>query len=149
MARCGVPRRGHGRGLPRPVDAHRLAWDGAAAYVDPVMVLVTCAVFLRPPLRMVRTTILELLEGAPPLAMQQPVLDVVRDVFRQFEIAEPVVRMTKVGQKLYVEIEAEVRPDATVADEHRVRTAVRRGLEAIPLEVWLNFELTPRPVDTP
>ncbi len=119
------------------------SWDGAAPYVDPVMVVVTCAVFLASPVRMVRSTILELLEGAPPAEVQAPVLDIVRDVFREFDIDEPVVRMTKVGKKLYVEIDAEVRPDATVADEHRVRSAVRDRLRALPLDVWLNFELMP------
>lgn len=119
-------------------------WDGAADYVDPVMVLVTCGVFLVPPLRMVRTTIIELLEGAPSATVQEPVLAAVREVFAEFEIPEPVVRMTKIGPKLYVEIAAEVRPDATVADEHRVRSAVRHRLERLPLDVWLNFELVPQ-----
>ncbi|MFZ4718719.1 MAG: cation transporter [Ilumatobacteraceae bacterium] len=119
------------------------SWDGAAPYVDPAMVMITCVVFLPSPIRMVRSTVVELLEGAPPPEVQEPVHAVVRDVFREFEIDEPVVRMTKVGPKLYVEIDAEVRPDATVADEHRVRTEVRRRLEALPFEVWLNFELVP------
>jgi predicted Co/Zn/Cd cation transporter (cation efflux family) len=119
------------------------AWESAAPYVDPAMVIITCVVFLRAPLVMVRTTIWELLEGAPPADVQQPVLSVVREVFAEFEISEPVVRMTKVGPKLYVEIDAEVRPDATVADEHRVRSAVRHRLEALPFDVWLNFELVP------
>ena len=119
------------------------SWDAAAPYIDPAMVIVTCMVFLGPPVRMVRSTVVELLEGAPPAEVQAPVLEIVREVFREFDIDEPVVRMTKVGKKLYVEIDAEVRPDATVADEHRVRTAVRERLHRLPLDVWLNFELVP------
>lgn len=119
------------------------AWDGAAPYVDPVMVIITCAAFLSAPVRMVRTTVTELLEGAPEAEVQEPVLRAIRDVFREFEIDEPVVRMTKVGQRLYVEIDAEVRPDATVADEHQVRTTVRDRLGSLPFDVWLNFELVP------
>jgi predicted Co/Zn/Cd cation transporter (cation efflux family) len=92
---------------------------------------------------MVRSTVWELLEGAPPADVQEPVVRIVREVFAEFEIAEPVIRMTKVGPKLYVEIDAEVRPDATVADEHRVRSEVRQRLHALPLDVWLNFELVP------
>ncbi|MBI4935359.1 MAG: cation transporter [Actinobacteria bacterium] len=119
------------------------SWDQAAPYVDPVMVIITCVVFLPAPVAMVRSTVVELLEGAPPAEVQQPVLTIVREVFAEFEIEEPVVRMTKVGPKLYVEIDAEVRPDATVADEHRVRSEVRRRLQSLPLDVWLNFELVP------
>ncbi len=119
------------------------SWDRAAPYVDPVMVIITCIAFLPSPIRMVKSTLVELLEGAPPAEVQAPVLAVVREVFHEFDIAEPTVRMTKVGKKLYVEIDAEVRPDATVADEHRVRTAVRSRLASLPLDVWLNFELVP------
>ncbi|MEN9644214.1 MAG: hypothetical protein RL238_883 [Actinomycetota bacterium] len=119
------------------------SWDGAAPYVDPVMVVITCVAFLSAPVRMVRTTVTELLEGAPDASVQEPVLHTIRTVFQEFDIAEPVVRMTKVGQRLYVEIDAEVRPDATVADEHRVRTTVRDRLGALPFDVWLNFELVP------
>ena len=119
------------------------SWDAAAPYIDPAMVLITCAVFLGSPVRMVRTTVVELLEGAPPAEVQAPVLAIIREVFHEFDIAEPVVRMTKVGQKLYVEIDAEVRADATVADEHRVRTTVRDRLANVPFDVWLNFELVP------
>lgn len=120
------------------------SWHRAAPYVDPVMVLITCVAFLPAPLRMVRGTILELLEGAPAHDIQQPVLDIVREVFREFEIDEPDVRMTKIGPKLYVEIDASARPDATITDEHRVRTALRARLEALPFDLWLNFELTPK-----
>lgn len=119
------------------------AWDGAAPYIDPAMVIVTCVVFLPSPLRMVRSTVLELLESAPDDEVQRPVHAAIRDVFAEYEIDEPVVRMTKVGQKLYVEIDAEVRPDATVSDEHRVRSSVRERLTALPYDVWLNFELVP------
>jgi predicted Co/Zn/Cd cation transporter (cation efflux family) len=40
-------------------------WDDAAAYVDPIMVLVTCVVFIRAPFQMMRATVVELLEGTP------------------------------------------------------------------------------------
>jgi predicted Co/Zn/Cd cation transporter (cation efflux family) len=120
------------------------SWDSAAPYVDPVMVLITCVAFLPAPLRMVRGTILELLEGAPATDIQQPVLDIVRDVFREFEIDEPEVRMTKVGPKLYVEIDGVARAEATIADEHRARTELRTRLETLPFDLWLNFEVRPK-----
>jgi cation diffusion facilitator family transporter len=118
-------------------------WDRATPYIDPTMVLITCAVFLPSPVRMVRSTVVELLEGAPAPEVQQPVHRIISDVFAEFEITEPVVRMTKVGPKLYVEIDAEVRQDVTIAQEHRVRATVRKRLEVLPFDVWLNFELTP------
>ena len=119
------------------------SWHRAAPYVDPAMVVITCMAFLPAPVRMVRTTIVELLEGAPAAEIQHRVLHVVTGVFREYDIEEPTVRMTKVGQKLYVEIDASVRSDVTIGQEHEVREEVRVRLEALPYDVWLNFELTP------
>ena len=49
------------------------ALDDAAPYVDPVMVLVTCALFVWAPVAMVRTTLRELLERVPPDEIRVPV----------------------------------------------------------------------------
>jgi cation diffusion facilitator family transporter len=113
-------------------------------YVDPAMVLVTCVVFLPAPVRMVRTTVRELLEAAPPRSVQQPVKAIIADICRQFDLDTPKVRMTKVGPKLYVEVEGTVAPDVTVTQEHEVRTALQSRLQTLPYEVWLNLEFTPR-----
>ena len=45
----------------------------AGAYVDPALVLVSCAVLIPTPIRMIRTTVVELLEGAPAPEVQRPV----------------------------------------------------------------------------
>jgi cation diffusion facilitator family transporter len=124
------------------------SWDSVVPYVDPVMVLVTCVLFVRPPLQMVRSTIHELLEGAPDATVQAPVLEAIAAVQRHFDINEPVIRMNKVGSKLYVEVDAYVAPDVTVTQEHEVRTALERRLRELPYEIWLNLELLPTPAPT-
>lgn len=108
------------------------------------MVIITCVAFLPAPIKMVRATVRELLEGAPSAEIQEPVLAIVRSVCADFEIDDPEVRMTKVGPKLYVEIDAVVRPDATIAQEDEVREIIRTRLTELPFDLWLNFELTPR-----
>lgn len=113
-------------------------------YVDPAMVLVTCVVFLPAPIRMVRTTVRELLEAAPPSSVQQPVRAIIADICQQFDLDPPKVRMTKVGPKLYVEVDGTVAPDVTVTQEHEVRTALQSRLQTLPYEVWLNLEFAPR-----
>lgn len=119
-------------------------WDGAAAYVDPLMVLITCVIFIRTPIRMIRTTVIELLEGIPSADLQSRVHAVIDEVRRMFDIDEPDVRMTKIGPKLYVEVDAMVQPHVTVSQEHEVRVALRDRLEELPYEIWLNVELSPR-----
>ena len=121
------------------------SWSRAAKFVDPAMVIITCVAFLPAPIEMVRTTVRELLEGAPAAEIQQPVLDIVHQVCTEFEIDDPTTRISKVGPKLYVEIDAAARPDATIAQEDEVRETLRGRLSVLPFDLWLNFELTPLP----
>jgi predicted Co/Zn/Cd cation transporter (cation efflux family) len=118
--------------------------DEVVPYIDPGLVLITCIVFLPAPIRMVRETIVELLEGAPSPDVQDPVLAVVADVRRQFDLDEPEVLMTKLGPKLYVDVSGVVSPDVTVAQEHEVRQTLNDRLDTLPYDIWLNVELTPR-----
>jgi cation diffusion facilitator family transporter len=122
------------------------SWDDAAPYVDPVMVLITCVAFAPGPLRMVRSTALELLEAAPSGAIQAAVAEAVALVQDEFDLTEPEVRATKLGPKLYVEVTGVVDPSVTVAQQHAVREALDSRLSALPYDVWLNLDLVPRPV---
>jgi cation diffusion facilitator family transporter len=119
-------------------------FDWAVPYLDPAMVLVTCLVFLPAPIRLMRATLRELLEGAPPAAILREAEAKVEEVHRRFGLDEAVVRMTKVGPKLYIEVEGIADPNVTVAEEHELRTALEAELETLPLAIWLNLELLPR-----
>ena len=124
------------------------AWDDAAPYVDPVMVLVTCALFVWAPIAMVRTTLRELLERVPPDEIRVPVQAAIDAIGAHYELAPPDVRIAKLGPKLYVEIEGVVSPTVTVAQEYEFREDLRRRLDALPYDVWLNVEFSPRDHDS-
>lgn len=115
----------------------------AAGYLDPAMVLITCVLFVTAPIGMVRTTILELLEGEPGIEIRSPVLSAVESVGTTYGLADTDVRMSKVGQKLYVEVEAIVQPDVTIGVQHRIREDLRAMLDTLPFDLWLNVELVP------
>jgi predicted Co/Zn/Cd cation transporter (cation efflux family) len=117
--------------------------DEIARYVDPAMVLITCAVFVPTPLRMIRTTVLELLEANPSDAIRDAVAAHVEDVRNEFDLDPLSIRTTKVGPKLYVEIEGLVDRRLTVADEHEVRQRLFGALDELPYDIWLNVELLP------
>ena len=121
------------------------SWDSAVPFIDPAMVLFTCVIFIRKPLKMLRSTIHELLEGAPGPSIQSPVLEVIAGVQSQFNLAEPVIRINKVGSKLYVEVDAYVAPEVTVAEEHKIRTLLEQRLGELPYQIWLNLDLLPIP----
>jgi cation diffusion facilitator family transporter len=119
------------------------SWSTAAAYVDPVMVIATCVLFLPSPVRMVRTTILELLEGEPGPEVAAPVRAIVAEVVGRRKLPYPDLRMTKVGPKLYVELELVVAPTVTIAEQHAVREELRGLLDELPFDLWLNVEMVP------
>jgi predicted Co/Zn/Cd cation transporter (cation efflux family) len=118
--------------------------DDWTPYIDPAMVLATCVIFIVAPVRMVRGTLVELLEGAPAADIEVPVRAAVDEVRAQFDLATPTVLVTKVGRKLYVEVEGLVEPEVTVRQEDEVREALRERLEPLPFDIWLNLELRPR-----
>lgn len=119
------------------------SWSGAAPYIDPAMVLITCVLFLPAPAGMIRTMIVELLEGTPNAEVQEPALAVVTAVFDEFRLTDPDIRMTKVGPKLYVEVEGLAHPGMTIEQEHSIRQVLATRFDAFPYDVWLNFELRP------
>lgn len=115
-------------------------------YVDPLLVVLCCAVLAPVPVRMIRTTLVELLEGAPDPEIQRPVRQAVHHVRNQFGLDEPYLRMTKVGPKLYVEVDFLVTGrEWDVEDEDRIRRALQQQLAGLPYSLWLNVELSGDP----
>jgi predicted Co/Zn/Cd cation transporter (cation efflux family) len=114
-----------------------------ADYVDPVLVLVACAVLVPTPLRLLRSGTIELLEGEPPAEITDAVHATVDEVRHRFGLDEPIVRLHKLGRKLYVEVDFVVEPgEWDVSEEDDVRRAVSAGLEPLGLDVWAYVELT-------
>lgn len=116
----------------------------AAPYIDPAMVLVSCALLVATPVRMVRGTMVELLEGAPPEHVRTQVEAAVADVVASHALGDPELFSAKVGPKLYVELVAVADPGLTIAEEDQVRAALRSQLADLPFDVWLTVELVPR-----
>ena len=83
---------------------------GLADYVDPVLVLVACAVLVPTPLRLPRSGTVELLEGEPSAEISDAVRATVEEVQQRFGLDEPIVRLHKLGRKLYVEVDFVVEP---------------------------------------
>lgn len=118
----------------------------AARYIDPALVLVACAIIVPTPVRMLRSTFRELLEGAPPDEVQGPVLAAIEQVRAAFDLGEPRVRLSKLGRKLYVEVAFIVAdPRWDVAAEDDVRRAVAAELSDLHFDVWLNVDLSTDP----
>jgi predicted Co/Zn/Cd cation transporter (cation efflux family) len=118
------------------------SWTHGTRYVDPALVIAACLVFAVPPLRMIRTTFVELVEGSPDAELQGPTRSAVDEVAAQFGLGEQHLRMTKVGRKFYVEIDFVVEESWTVRQSDQVRRALTERLAALPHDLWLTTEFT-------
>lgn len=125
----------------------------AAGYIDPVLVLLACAGITPMALALTRDGVRELLEAAPSAELRgridQAVGDAVRDVAgssTRSSLPDPVVRATKLGHRLYVEVDFVVAGGRwSVDEEDVVRRAVTARLDALDLEVWATVALTTDP----
>ena len=83
------------------------------------------------------------LEGVPPAEIGDAVGATVEEVRARFGLDEPIVRLHKLGPKLYVEVDFVVEAgEWDVSEEDAVRRAVVEGLAPLGLDVWAYVELT-------
>jgi len=118
------------------------SWSPAARYVDPSLVIAACLGFVVPPVRMIRSTFIELVEGSPDTDLQGPARAAVDEVAAQFALDDRHLRMTKIGRKFYVEIDFVVDPSWNVRQSDQVRRALSERLNQLPHDLWLTVEFT-------
>lgn len=114
-------------------------------FIDPSLVLIASAILLPTPLGMLRTMVVEMLEGSPSSEIRDLVVAATDAARTRFDLPEPTLRLSKLGRKLYVEADFVVDSGWSVADEDEVRRHVREALSDLPYDVWLNVELTTDP----
>jgi predicted Co/Zn/Cd cation transporter (cation efflux family) len=120
--------------------------DAVVRYVDPGLVLLACVVLAPIPVRLLRDAGLQLLEAAPPEPVRAALAAAVAHARAEFGLPEPVVRATKLGERLYVEVDFVVPAGAwDVVGEDRVRRALIGRLDLLGYDVWANVELTADP----
>lgn len=84
-----------------------------ARYVDPAMVVVTSAIFLPIPARLIVQGFREVLTMSPAPAIQARLWSCVREVQRDYAFAESFLRTSKVGSRVDVEVHFVVAPAST------------------------------------
>jgi predicted Co/Zn/Cd cation transporter (cation efflux family) len=119
------------------------AGSGAAAYVDPLLVLIACAAIAPMAIGLVRDGVRELLEAAPLPKVRDEIDTVVAAARAEHDLPTPITRATKLGRRLYAEVDFVVAPGAwSVDDEDAVRHSIIDRLRELDYEVWATVELT-------
>ena len=116
------------------------------AYADPALVLLAVVVMAPVPWRLLRSGGREILEAAPPADVREAIEAAAELTREEFDLPPPLVRATKLGRRLYVEVDFLVDAgEWDVAEEDRVRRSLIRALAPLELEIWANVELTKDP----
>jgi predicted Co/Zn/Cd cation transporter (cation efflux family) len=126
--------------------ADAAGWDQVVAYADPALVLVAVAVLAPVPWRLLRSGGREIMEAAPPPQVRRAIDAAAERTRAEFDLGVPLVRATKLGRRLYVEVDFLVTAgEWDVAEEDRVRRSLIGELSSLELEIWANVELTTDP----
>ncbi|MBV9921131.1 MAG: cation transporter [Pseudonocardia sp.] len=122
--------------------------DALARYVDPAMVVLTSAIYLKIPARLAAEGLREVLTMSAAPAVREHATAIVEDIARRWGLVDPVVRLSKVGSRLDIDVvflvEAASRA-RTVEQFDEVRAEMEERLLATGLEPWLSVEFTADP----
>jgi cation diffusion facilitator family transporter len=119
--------------------------EDIARYVDPTMVVLTSVIYLRIPLRLFVEGLREVLTMSADPALKEQVIALVGDVAREWLLAEPAIRLSKVGSRLDVDIMFLVGPASTARAVEQfdvVRTELIDRLLTTGLEPSLSVGFT-------
>lgn len=108
-----------------------------AAYVDPAMVVLGALVFIRVPVQLIVGGIREVLSMAPPAPVLAEIRSRVDAVAEQFGLPEAVVRASKVGGRMDIEVDyvvGEAAGTITIAECDTVRQALHDRLAEVGYE---------------
>ncbi len=120
--------------------------DRVVAYADPALVLVAVVVLAPVPWRLLRAGGREILEAAPTAEVRRSIDAAAERTRAEFDLGKPMVRATKLGRRLYVEVDFLVAAgEWDVSEEDRVRRSLISALTPLGLEVWASVELTTDP----
>jgi cation diffusion facilitator family transporter len=122
--------------------------DALARYVDPAMLVLTSAIYLKIPARLAAEGLREVLTMSAAPSVREQVAALVGDVARQWALTAPALRLSKVGTRLDVDIVFLVEEDSTartVEEFDRVRAELDERLRATGLEPALSVGFTADP----
>lgn len=119
------------------------SWRAVVPFIDPVMVIVAALMIAPTPVAMLAQMYRELLEGAAPAEVADPVEVRVRELSTEEGLPDPTVRIGKLGRKLYVEVDYLVDPQDgwTIADADRLHRLLGERLTEPGRLLWINVEL--------
>lgn len=119
--------------------------DGVVPYIDPGIVVLASVYFIRVPLARFVACLRELLLMAPTGDIQEQLKSRIDAIAHAHHFSEAVVRSTKVGRELAVDIAFLAPADAgkvDIAELDRIRDEVEASLSGLGFSLWMNILFT-------
>jgi len=119
--------------------------DGVVPYIDPGMVVLASLYFVRVPLARLVSSLRELLLMAPGSELQGELRTRIEAIARAHGYAETVVRSSKIGRELAVDITVLAPLDIGKIDIETldaIRAEVEQSLSGLGYKLWMNIVFT-------
>jgi cation diffusion facilitator family transporter len=123
----------------------KTSWSVYTPYADPLIVVVLVLLAAPIPVTVVRTSVRELLLGAPGTDFQDKVRTQLREATRDLPLKSTILRMVKVGRTLYLHaylIVSESHKTTTVEDLDAVRERIAAELGQFDPRISLDLTFT-------
>ncbi|MDQ0257825.1 cation diffusion facilitator family transporter [Evansella vedderi] len=114
-------------------------------YVDPLMVLIVAGYFIKVPIVEITRAFREVLEMSPDQVIETNFKKVVNSIETRYQINESILRIAKVGNKLFIEIDFILNPQSkivTIADQDKVREEIIQQTKGLVYKKWLTVSFT-------
>jgi len=119
--------------------------DYIVPFLDPVTVLLGSLYFIRIPLGRFIYSMRELLMIAPTDAVQEEIQERVNAIAASHDFFEAIVRSSKIGRELAVDITFLASPEhrqVDIEELDRIRTQVQQSLSGLGYTLWMNVLFT-------
>ncbi len=113
-------------------------------FIDPIMVIAVSIYFIKVPIEEMSTALREILDMPPKGKMPDQIKQFIKVLARERDFDETIVRITKVGKTLWVEIDFVIKKEelASLTDQDQIREAIDRYLDQYPYQKWLTVSFT-------
>lgn len=114
-------------------------------YMDPIMVMLVSAYFLKVPITNMGIQIRELLDMAADDKYYDLCDEIVDGIEKKYRFQESFLRVSKSGPKLFIEIDFVAAADGwhpTLAEQDQIREEILAQMKPISLKKWLNVAFT-------
>ncbi|MDY4077297.1 MAG: cation transporter [Clostridium sp.] len=114
-------------------------------YIDPLMVVITSAIFIRVPITTLIKSFKEILNRNADKDINDEIYTIVKDVEKEYNFEDSITRVSKIGKELRIEIDFVFNEQSKLnklEEMDNVREYVYNSMSNIELDKWLNVNFT-------